>query len=192
MKTIGVFCGARTGERAAFGEGARALGEALGHRGFNLVYGGGKVGLMGILADAALRAGAHVVGVIPDFLVAREVGHTGLSEMITVTSMHDRKATMAERSDAFIAMPGGIGTLEELFEVWTWSQLELHRKPLGLLNIDNYFDSLIDFVHQAGAQGFIPQQSLDQLSVANDPKTLLDDLAQAPETRSHLHWERRI
>ena len=137
--SVCVYCGSRTGASPAFEAAARATGALIGRMGWQLVYGGGRAGLMGAVADAALAHGARVVGVIPESLMHRELGHTGLSELHVVQTMHERKRLMAERSDAFLALPGGIGTLEELFEVWTWRQLGYHDKPVGLLNSDGYY-----------------------------------------------------
>jgi uncharacterized protein (TIGR00730 family) len=134
--SICVYCASRTGASAAYAAAAKAVGSEIGRRGWRLVYGGGRAGLMGVVADAALAAGAQVVGVIPTSLMERELGHTGLTELHVVETMHERKLRMAESSDAFVALPGGIGTFEELFEVWTWRQLGYHDKPLGLLNVD--------------------------------------------------------
>lgn len=174
-----VFCGSRSGSDPAHGEAAGQLGRLLGTGGHGLVYGGGKVGLMGIVADAALHAGAPVVGVIPQALLAREVGHTGLSEQIVVADMHARKRAMAERADAFVALPGGIGTLEELYEVWTWHQLGYHDKPVGLLNVCGYYDRLLEFMDHSVAQGFLDAAWRQLLIVERDPATLLARLAEA-------------
>ena len=138
--SICVYCGSRPGELAAYTDAACEVGTLIGQRGWRLVYGGGRAGLMGVVADAALAAGASVVGVIPESLMDRELGHPGLTELHVVETMHQRKMMMAERSDAFIALPGGIGTFEELFEVWSWRQLGYHDKPLGLLNVAGYYD----------------------------------------------------
>ena len=153
------------------------MGAEIGRLGWQLVYGGGRAGLMGVVADAALAAGAPVIGVIPRSLVDRELGHQGLTELHVVTTMHERKLLMAERSDAFVALPGGIGTFEELFEVWTWRQLGYHDKPLGLLNVDGYYDGLLAFMRQTLQHGFVtePQQAL--LQVESDPKALLARMA---------------
>ncbi|HEX7983819.1 MAG TPA: TIGR00730 family Rossman fold protein, partial [Duganella sp.] len=153
-KTICVYCGANAGVTPAYAEAARALGRALVDQNLALVYGGGKVGLMGVIADAVLAAGGEVTGVIPTALVEREVGHMGLTRQFIVKDMHERKAMMASLSDGFIAMPGGMGTLEELFEMLTWSQLGIHAKPIGLLNVDGFYDGLIDFIAHASGQGF--------------------------------------
>jgi uncharacterized protein (TIGR00730 family) len=174
-----VYCGSRAGDDPAHAAAARAVGGLIGARGWRLVYGGGRVGLMGIVADAALTAGAPVLGVIPQDLLAREVGHGGLTELKVTETMHQRKQAMAERADAFLALPGGIGTFEELFEVWTWRQLGYHDKPVGLLNAGGYYDTLLDFLRQTVTQGFVagPQHAL--LQVREDAEALLDDLAAA-------------
>lgn len=179
QRSICVFCGSRAGETPAYSEAARSFGWQLGQRGWRLVYGGGNVGLMGTLADAALAAGAQVVGVIPDSLLRREVGHRGLTEMHVVPTMHVRKQMMAERADAFVALPGGLGTLEELFEVWTWRQLGYHRNPIGLLNTAGYFDPLLGFVARAVEEGFVSAEQCELLSVTANPAELLDRLAAA-------------
>jgi uncharacterized protein (TIGR00730 family) len=173
-----VYCGSRLGDREAYAEAAWQVGTEIGRRGWQLVYGGGRAGLMGRVADAALAAGAPVIGVIPQSLMDREVGHAGLSELHVVQTMHERKLLMAERSDAFLALPGGIGTFEELFEVWTWRQLGYHDKPVGLLNVDGYYDALLGFLEQTVTQGFVapPQRAL--LHVEADPVRLLDDIGQ--------------
>jgi uncharacterized protein (TIGR00730 family) len=172
-----VYCGSRHGARPAYADAARALGRALGERGGQLVYGGGNVGLMGVVADAALAAGGRVVGVIPESLMRREVGHGGLHEQHVVPDMHTRKRLMAERADAFVALPGGIGTLEELYEAWTWRQLGYHAKPLGLLNVAGYYDALLAFMRHTVGEGFLDAEQLANLRVADDPSALLDELA---------------
>jgi uncharacterized protein (TIGR00730 family) len=178
-----VYCGSRHGARPAYADAARTLGQAIGERGWQLVYGGGNVGLMGVVADAVLGAGGRVVGVIPESLMRREVGHTGLSELHVVQTMHQRKQMMAERADAFIALPGGIGTLEELFEVWTWRQLGYHQQPIGLLNVDGFYDTLLAFMRQTVAEGFLsaPQQAV--VEVGDEPLELLLRLAAAAPRR---------
>lgn len=175
--SICVYCGSRHGERPGYAQAARALGRAIGSRGWQLVYGGGKVGLMGEIADATLAAGGHVVGVIPESLKQREVGHLGLHELHVVPDMHVRKQMMAERADAFIALPGGIGTLEELYEVWTWRQLGYHDQPIGLLNVDGYYDDLLRFMRHSVREGFLSAPQLDAVHVAQDPQALLLTLA---------------
>ena len=172
-KTICVYCGANAGVTPVYAEAARALGRALVDQNLALVYGGGKVGLMGIIADAVLAAGGEATGVIPTALVEREVGHTGLTRQFIVKDMHERKAMMASLSDGFIAMPGGMGTLEELFEMLTWSQLGIHAKPIGLLNVDRFYDGLIDFIAHASAQGFIRPQHAALMMADSDPQALL-------------------
>jgi len=154
-KRIGVFCGSSPGRRPAFAAAAAELGTRLARDGVGLVYGGGSVGLMGTVADAALAAGGEVLGVIPDMLAGKEVAHPGLTRLYLVKSMHERKALMAEMSDAFVALPGGFGTLDELFEAITWGQLGLHRKPIGLLDVEGYFAPLVSFVDRAVEDGFV-------------------------------------
>ncbi|HWT29996.1 MAG TPA: TIGR00730 family Rossman fold protein [Propylenella sp.] len=173
MQSVCVFCGSNPGARHVYAEAARALGRMLAERGLRLVYGGAAVGLMGTLADAALATGGNVVGVIPGVLVAREIAHAGLTEIRVVDSMHERKSVMAELSDGFIALPGGAGTLEELFEVWTWSQLGLHRKPVGLLNVEGYFNALIAFLDHQTNERFMRREHRDMLLVDADPALLL-------------------
>ena len=175
--SICVYCGSRHGVRPAYTAAARALGAAIGTRGWQLVYGGGKVGLMGEVADATLAAGGRVVGVIPESLKRLEVGHLGLHELHVVPTMHARKQMMAERAHAFIAMPGGIGTLEELYEVWTWRQLGYHDQPIGLLNIDGYYDDLLRFMHRTVAEGFLSAAQHGVLRVGKEPEALLLELA---------------
>ncbi len=177
--SICVYCGSRPGALPAYAEAAAAVGTAIGRAGWQLVYGGGRAGLMGVVADAALAAGGRVVGVIPASLVERELGHTALSEQHVVQTMHQRKQLMAERSDAFLALPGGIGTFEELFEAWTWRQLGYHDKPIGLLNTAGYYDRLLEFLAGTVDGGFVagPQQAL--LQVDDDPQRLLARLADA-------------
>jgi uncharacterized protein (TIGR00730 family) len=177
MRRVCVYAGSNPGSDPAYADAARALAHLLAERGIGLVYGGGKVGLMGVLADTALAAGGHVIGVMPQALVDREIGHRGLTELRIVASMHDRKALMADLSDAFVAIPGGIGTLEELVEVYTWSQLGIHDKACGVLNVRGYYDALAAFLDHAVEEGFLRSQHRDVLSVAADPGELLDRLA---------------
>ena len=184
MLSVAVYCGARHGSDAAYAQAARRLGQAIGERAWQLVYGGGKVGLMGELADAVLAAGGRVVGVIPESLMRREVGHTRLHEQHVVATMHQRKQMMAERADVFIALPGGIGTLEELYEVWTWRQLGYHDKPLGLLNVAGYFDALLTFMQGAVDQGFLSAEQFAVLQVSTEPTELLARLASLTRTGS--------
>jgi uncharacterized protein (TIGR00730 family) len=175
--SVCVYCGSRFGASPAFLSAARALGQAIASRGWRLVYGGGNVGLMGATADAALEAGGQVVGVIPERLMNREVGHRGLSELHVVQTMHERKRLMAELADAFIALPGGIGTLEELFEVWTWRHLGYHDQPIGLLNVGGFYDPLLAFMDHTRDAGFIDDLQQAMLSVSADAAELLNRLA---------------
>jgi uncharacterized protein (TIGR00730 family) len=175
--SVCVYCGSRSGLDPAYRAAARDVGTQIGRMGAQLVYGGGHAGLMGVVADAALAAGAPVVGVIPQALMARELGHAGITQLHVVETMHERKRMMAERSDAFVALPGGIGTLEELFEVWTWRQLGYHDKPLGLLNTGGYFDRLLAFLGETEAQGFVQPSQSRLLHVDAEPTPLLQRLA---------------
>ena len=173
IRRVCVFCGSSTGREPGHRRLAEALARALAERGIGIVYGGARVGLMGALADAALVAGGEVIGVIPRALIEREIGHTGLTELRIVESMHERKALMAELADGFVALPGGVGTLEELFEVWTWAQLGLHRKPCGLLDVDGFFAPLVDFLDRLVEAGFIHPTYRAMLAVASTPEELL-------------------
>jgi uncharacterized protein (TIGR00730 family) len=177
LKRVCVFCGSSPGAREEYADAARALGRALVARGTGLVYGGGNVGLMGIVADTVMEAGGEAIGVIPEGLLAREVGHAGLTELHVVRSMHERKAMMADLSDAFIALPGGFGTLEEFFEVLTWSQLGIHRKPCGLLNAAGFYDGLLAFFEHARDERFIRDAHRALVLDDTDPERLLDRLA---------------
>ena len=190
--SICVYCGSRDGVDPACAMAATRVGAEIGRRGWQLVYGGGRAGLMGRVADAALAAGGRVVGVIPRTLMEREVGHTGLSELHVVETMHERKRLMAERCDAFVALPGGIGTFEELFEVWTWRQLGYHDKPVGLLNVAGYYDALLGFLDQTVTGGFVaaPQRAL--LEVATDPVMLLDAIGRLAPKATEPDDYRRI
>jgi uncharacterized protein (TIGR00730 family) len=172
-----VYCGSRSGGSAGYAAAAREVGSEIGRLGWQLVYGGGRAGLMGVLADAALAAGAPVVGVIPQSLMERELSHPGLTELHVVATMHERKLMMAERSDAFVALPGGIGTFEELFEVWTWRQLGYHDKPLGLLNVDGYYDGLLEFMQQTLQHGFVSEPQHALLQVGREAQPLLARIA---------------
>jgi uncharacterized protein (TIGR00730 family) len=177
MRRVCVFCGSSVGRQPAFAEAAEAMGALLARRGIGLVYGGGNVGLMGVLADAALKHGGEVIGVIPQALADREIAHTGVTTLHVVDSMHTRKAMMAELSDAFIAMPGGVGTFEEFFEAVTWTQLGLHRKACGLLNVNAFYSPLAAFIDQAVTEGFIRPVHRSTIVVDDDPARLLDTLA---------------
>jgi uncharacterized protein (TIGR00730 family) len=176
IKALCVYCGANAGVSPDYAVAARELARVLVSENIALVYGGGKVGLMGVIADEVLRLGGEVTGVIPTQLVEREVGHTGLTRQFIVKDMHERKAMMASLSDAFIAMPGGYGTLEELFEMLTWAQLGLHAKPIGLLNVDRFYDGLIAFVENGQQQGFIRPQHAAFLNADADPGALVQRL----------------
>lgn len=180
MKSVCVFCGSSHGIRPVFGEAARSFGRYLAHSGRTVVYGGGNVGLMGELADAALSVGGKVVGVIPRALVAREVAHNRLTALHVVDSMHERKALMAELSDGFVAMPGGIGTMEEFFEIWTWGQLGLHRKPYGLLNVHGFYDPLLGFINELLATGFIKPRHREAVLVDGDGERLVNRMQASP------------
>lgn len=171
-----VYCGSRPGMDPAFADAARTLGRHLARAGGLLIYGGGRVGLMGVVADAVLAEGGRVIGVIPQTLMDREVGHRGLTELHVVQTMHERKRLMAEQADAFLALPGGIGTFEELFEVWTWRQLGYHDKPVGLLNVGGYYDKLAAFLAHTVEQGFLSAAQLGVLEVGMDPVELLQRL----------------
>jgi uncharacterized protein (TIGR00730 family) len=177
MRRVCVYAGSNPGSHPAYTEAARALAAELAERGIGLVYGGGKVGLMGVIADTVLAAGGEAIGVMPQALIDREIGHPRLTELKVVGSMHERKAQMAELADAFIALPGGIGTLEELIEVYTWSQLGIHDKACGVLNVRGYYDGLATFLDHAVQEGFLRAQHRAVLSVAEDPAELLDALA---------------
>jgi uncharacterized protein (TIGR00730 family) len=175
-----VFCGSSPGARPEYGDAARALGALLARRGVELVWGGGNVGLMGVVADATLAAGGRAIGVIPAALAERELAHATATELHVVRTMHERKALMADLSDAFVALPGGMGTLDELFEILTWSQLGIHRKPVGLLDVAGYYAPLLAFLDSARDEGFVRPADRALLRVDADPERLLDALARAP------------
>ncbi|MDV2992711.1 MAG: putative cytokinin riboside 5'-monophosphate phosphoribohydrolase [Chroococcidiopsis sp. SAG 2025] len=177
MESICIFCGSSTGNRSIYQEAAQAMGEAIARRGLSLVYGGGNVGLMGMVADAALAAGGEVIGVIPKFLVDKEIAHNGLTQLHVVDSMHDRKALMTELADAFIALPGGYGTLEEFCEILTWAQLGLHQKPQGLLNVEGYYDPLLQLFDRAVTEGFLKSELRALVLESSVPEDLLNLLA---------------
>ncbi len=176
MRSICVFCGSRPGDSPAYLELASECGRLLAARGLRLVYGGGSVGLMGALADSVLAHGGEVVGVIPGHLLAREVGHRGLTDLRVVTTMQERKALMGELSDGYLTLPGGLGTLDELFEVWTWYQLGLSRKPIALLDFGGFFRPLLDFLDAATAHGFLSPEQRQTLHVGHDLAFVLDEL----------------
>ncbi len=173
-----VFAGSQAGGQAAYSQAARQLGELLAARQWTLVYGGGSVGLMGVIADAVLEAGGRVIGVIPDFLATRELLHPGLTQTIVTEDMHTRKAKMAELADAFIAMPGGLGTFEEFFEVLTWAQLGVHRKPIGLLNVAGFYDRVLELINHSVETGFVRGEHRDLVETAAEPHELLSRLLQ--------------
>ena len=173
LHSVCVFCAANPGVHPAYVERAAAMGRHLARSGRRLVYGGGRTGLMGAIADAALEAGGEVIGIMPRHLVDREVAHTGLTELRIVASMHERKALLAELSDGFVAMPGGLGTLEELFEIWTWGQLGLHPKPCGLLQDEEFFTPLLAFLDHAVEAGFIRAENRAMLVVDDDPAAVI-------------------
>jgi uncharacterized protein (TIGR00730 family) len=188
MKDICVYCGSSPGRLEVYAEGARALAQALVARDLGLVYGGASIGLMGLIADTVLALGGRAVGVIPYALAQKEVAHRGLTELHITHSMHERKTLMAELSDGFVAMPGGIGTFEEIFEVWTWAQLGIHAKPCGLLNVSGYFDALTTFLDHATQEQFLKPPHRSLLVVESDPDALLDRFAsyQAPGIQNWL------
>ena len=191
LRRVAVYCGSNPGARPSYAAAARRLGGMLGERGLGLVYGGGNVGLMGILADAALAGGAEVVGVIPQAMVARELAHEGLTDLRVVRSMHERKALMAELADAFIALPGGLGTLDELFEVWTWAQLGLHARPIGLLDVEGFFQPLVAHLDRAVAEGFVRPEHRAMVVIEREAAPLLDRFAayEAPRVGKWLERE---
>jgi uncharacterized protein (TIGR00730 family) len=177
MRSLAVYCGSSPGSDPVYRQSAVALGQALAQRRCTLVYGGSHAGLMGAAADAALTAGGRVVGVIPDALVSREVAHQGLSELHVVRTMHERKALMNDLAEGFVALPGGIGTLDEIVEMFTWTQLGIHRKPCAFLNVQGYYDGLLAFLRHAVGQGFLQQRQYDELIVADGVEALLERLA---------------
>ncbi|MSU79189.1 MAG: TIGR00730 family Rossman fold protein [Gemmataceae bacterium] len=176
MKRICVFCGSRAGSATIYAETTRDLGRAMARRGLGLVFGAGHVGLMGVLTDAVREAGGETIGVIPQSLVDRELAHASLTDLRIVESMHDRKALMAELSDAFIALPGGFGTLDELFEILTWAQLRFHAKPIGILNVNGFFDPLLAWIDRAIAEDFLKEKNRELLKVESDVERLLERL----------------
>lgn len=177
FKRLCIFCGSSHGENPAYAEAAKNAGNILARRGIGLVYGGGNVGLMGVVADAVLAAGGDVIGVISEALMAKEVGHRGLPDLRIVKTMHERKALMAELADGFVALPGGIGTFEEFFEIVTWAQLGFHTKPCALLNVNGFYDPLLRLVDHAIEERFIKPKQRDHVIVASDFSTLLDRMA---------------
>jgi uncharacterized protein (TIGR00730 family) len=191
VRRVCVFCGASSGRSPAYAEAARSLGSALAARGLGLVYGGGRVGLMGAVADAALAGGGEVVGVIPQELVDRELAHGGVTELRVVGSLHERKALMAELADGFVALPGGFGTLDELLEQLTWSQLGLHAKPIGLFDVEEYWRPLITLARHATDEGFVREADLGAIAIGTEPEALLDRLERMTrEERPRPKWTR--
>jgi uncharacterized protein (TIGR00730 family) len=190
FRRICVFCGSNSGTNPAYRDAAIHLGSLLAERGIELVYGGGNVGLMGVLADSVLEANGRVIGVIPESLMAKEVGHLGLTELRIVKSMHERKALMADLSDGFIAMAGGFGTFEEFCEVVTWSQLAIHAKPCGLLNVEGYYDPLLQLFDQAVREGFLREENRRLVLEDRDPESLLKKMADfAPIPADKWIWK---
>jgi len=177
LRRVCVYCGANRGRDPAYADAAQAMGRALARRGIGLVTGGGRVGLMGVVADAALAAGGEVTGVIPEALMRKELAHTGLTDLVVTASMHERKARMAEIADGFVALPGGLGTYEELFEIWTWAQLGWHVKPCGLFNAAGFYDKLVAFLDGACDAQFLKAEHRAMLIVEDDPDRLLDRFA---------------
>ncbi len=185
LQRVCVYCASNDGARPEYLASARQIGTLLAQRGMAVVYGGGRVGLMGALADAALGAGGEVIGVMPHALVQREVAHHGLTALHVVDSMHERKALLAEMADAFVALPGGLGTLEEFFETWTWAQLGVHQKPVGLLDVADYWRPLVTMLEHVEAEGFMRGTPREWLVIDTEPTSLLDRLAtfQPPRMR---------
>lgn len=192
MKSVGVFCGSNTGRGEVYSMAARALAEALVRRGLRLVYGGGSIGLMGVLGEAALAANGHVIGVTPRRLLEREVVHKGLTELHVVETLNERKMLMAELADAFIALPGGIGTLDEMFEMLSWNQLGFHYKPCGLLDAAGYFERLMAFLDHSVAERFVTPEHRSMLIVERDPDRLLARLASEPPPRVSKWLDRGV
>jgi uncharacterized protein (TIGR00730 family) len=186
--SICVFCGSSCGARDEYKQATRSFGKLIAERGLTLVYGGGRIGLMGVLADSALAVGGRVIGVIPKILYRKEVAHEGLTELRVVDSMSERKNVMGQLSDAFVALPGGIGTMDELFEVWTWTQLGLQHKRAALLNVNGYFDALIQFIEHSVAEGFLRDQHRQALFIETDAVRLLDCLVQPYAPAAAVKW----
>jgi uncharacterized protein (TIGR00730 family) len=184
MKSIAIFCGSSKGNQFIYTEKTKALGAFLAERGIEVIYGAGNVGLMGVVADAALENGGKVLGSIPHFLKEMEVCHTGLTEIFVVDSMHERKQIMAERADGFLILPGGFGTLDEFFEILTWKQLHLHQKPIGLLNWNGYYDHLLAHFEKMIEEGFLKPVNMELLVVASEAEELLEKMKDAPESGS--------
>ncbi len=192
MKRLCVYCGSRPGRRSDYAIAARQLARAMVNKKIDLVYGGASVGIMGKIADAVLEEGGKVIGIIPKGLFIKEIAHTGITELIEVGSMHERKSLMAELSDGFIALPGGYGTIEEIFEIITWSQLGMHNKPCGLLNVNNYYDNMISFLDNAVSEQFINKTNRSILLLDESPDALLEkfEVYNAPETEKWIDKDR--
>lgn len=187
MRNIAVYCGSSNGASDIYRESGEAFGRELARRGLGLVYGGASVGVMGAAADGALAAGGRAIGVLPEFLQRREIAHERLTELHVVGTMHERKAKLAELADGFIALPGGPGTMEEFFEIFTWSQLNLHRKPIGLLSVNGYYDPLVGLLRHMATEGFLQERYLSAVIVDDDPSRLLDRFRtyEPPEVKSY-------
>ena len=183
IASVGVFCGSRSGNNPIFASAASQLGTLLAQKKIKLVYGAGNIGLMGVIADACLASNGYVIGVIPTKLVQKEVAHNGLTEIFVVDSMHERKALMASKSEAFIALPGGFGTCDELFEILTWAQLGIHHNPIGILNTEGFFDPLLSWIDQMIEQGFVKPKFRQLLLVATKPEELLELILQGAKLR---------
>jgi len=188
LASIGVFCGSKKGSHAQYGDAARAVGELIATREMELVFGAGHIGLMGVVADAALKRGGRVVGVIPQHLVDWELAHPGITELIVVQTMHERKAIMAQRSEAFLALPGGFGTCDEFFEILTWKQLGLHGKPIGVLNTAGFFDPMLQWLDLMVRDGFLRANHREMIAVSSKPEEVLDILESMPPST----WEEKI
>ena len=191
-KRICVFCASADGNTPEYLQAARDLGRKIAEAGFGLVYGGASVGLMGAVADAAITAGGEVIGVIPDIIMEREIGHTGLTELHIVRTMHERKALMADKSDAFVALPGGFGTLEEFIEIVTWAQLRIHRKPCVLLNLNSYYDGLLAFFDHAVEQGLIKVENRDLIKMAHNANEVLEIISQEWDTKQQMPTDTKL
>ena len=191
MKSICVFCGSSWGSRKGYEQAAIALSEEIAKRGMALVYGGSSVGLMGVCADAALAAGGGVIGILPEALKRKEIDHPGLTELHIVGSMHERKAKMVELSDGFVSLPGGVGTMDEMFEVWTWAMLGWHDKPSALMNVEGYYDDLIRFLDRSAEDAFVKQAHRDMLIIDSDPAIMLDRMQAYEPPRNINKWIKR-